>query len=327
MERRTFLALSAAAASAQSAPVRSQLGVAYTSYLSYRRPRDTYEFLEHCHGLGAAGIQIILSSTDPAYVKKFRARAEELGMYFEAFVTMLDKDSADITAQVRAAREAGATGVRTACLGGRRYETFKTLEDWKSFVARSEKSMEVAARVAEAERMPMGMENHKDWTLDDLTRYMRRYGNEYFGLCLDTGNNIALLDDPDELVEAMIPYTKTTHLKDMAWANYEDGLLLSEVNLGEGFLKVSDYIAKLRKANPKVKLSLEMITRDPLKVPYRKEAYFLTMPEVRARMIARLSERIPANAKPLPYTSKLGRTEQLQLEDDNVRACLRTYPA
>jgi hypothetical protein len=29
------------------------------------RPKDTYEFLEHCQALGAGGIQVSLASTDP----------------------------------------------------------------------------------------------------------------------------------------------------------------------------------------------------------------------------------------------------------------------
>ncbi len=41
------------------------LGIATTSYLTAWRPNDTYEFLEHCHGLGAAGIQAAIHGDIP----------------------------------------------------------------------------------------------------------------------------------------------------------------------------------------------------------------------------------------------------------------------
>src|SRR5437870_2907052 len=89
MTRRDFVSLAAMAPLAAAdtkftgTPPKSAMGIATTSYMTYGHPRDTYEFLEHCHALGAAGIQAGLSSTDPAYIKKVRSRAEQLGMYIE----------------------------------------------------------------------------------------------------------------------------------------------------------------------------------------------------------------------------------------------------
>ena len=59
------------------------MGIATTSYMTARRPRDTYEFLEYCHSLGAAGIQASLASFEPEYIKKLRGRSEQLGLYIE----------------------------------------------------------------------------------------------------------------------------------------------------------------------------------------------------------------------------------------------------
>ena len=41
-------------------------------------------------------------------------------------------------------------------------------------------------------------------------------GSEHVGVCLDTGNNVALLEDPMEVVETLAPLAFTTHIKDMA---------------------------------------------------------------------------------------------------------------
>src|ERR1700685_2953470 len=65
----------------QTAPP-CKLGMGTTSYMTVWRPQDTFEFLEHCHSLGAAGIQSAIHG-DPI---RLRARAEQLGMYIEDLV-------------------------------------------------------------------------------------------------------------------------------------------------------------------------------------------------------------------------------------------------
>ena len=69
-------------------PPKSKMGIATTSYMSFAKPRDTLEFLEHCHSLGAAGIQAGLSSQEPEYLNKLRARCEALRMYLEVMVEL-----------------------------------------------------------------------------------------------------------------------------------------------------------------------------------------------------------------------------------------------
>ena len=102
---------------------------------------------------------------------------------------------------------------------------------------------------------------------------------------------------------------------------YEEGFLLSEVPLGEGFLDLKRIVTVLRNANAKLQFSLEMITRDPLKVPCLTEKYFAAMPTLPASELASAWKRIRSHAstKPLPRTSGLSMAEQLALEDDNVR--------
>ena len=70
---------------------------------------------------------------------------------------------------------------------------FATLDDWKKFVAESKASIARAVPIVEKMKMPMGLENHKDWTLDEHLEIMKKYAGDYFGCCLDAGNNISLL--------------------------------------------------------------------------------------------------------------------------------------
>ena len=146
------------------------------------------------------------------------------------------------------------------------------------------------------------------------------------GACLDFGNNISLLDDPMDVVEQLAPYALTTHVKDMGLEFYPDGFLLSEVRLGEGVLDLPRMFTMIRQARPKTNFILEMITRDPLKVPCLTDGYWSTFPDRSGRNLARTLRLVQAEEKrrkSLPRISQLSREEQLRVEEDNVRACLR----
>jgi 3-oxoisoapionate decarboxylase len=304
---------------------RTTMGVADYSFHHTDRSKSTLDFLEYCHSLGAAGSQTTLSSLDPDYIRRIRKSLEASGMYFEVSLSLPRKeDGSEFERHVRAAKDAGAICLRSHCLGERRYEYFSTLDAWKNFVAESKAGLRVALPTLEKERMPMGIENHKDWTVGELVALLKAYDNEYLGACLDTGNNIALLDDPMEVVERLAPYAVPTHLKDMAVAEYVGGFLLAEVPLGEGFLDMKRIIAAIRNARPQTKLTLEMITRDALKVPCLSAKYWATFPDRNGSYLARTLTMVRSHKPPhpLPKIENLDRDSVMRLEEENVRRCL-----
>ena len=334
MNRRVFLTNSAAQVTAGSfiLPLMAEqqvadampckLGIASTSYMTAWRPQDTFEFLEHCHALGAAGIQCAIHGD----ARKLRARAAELGMYVEAMVPLPHGgDTSAFEESLKTAGEAGAVAVRSACLGTRRYETFKSLDQWREFVTVSNQSVAAAVPILERYKIPLGLENHKDWTADEMHALLEKHSSEYLGVCLDFGNNISLLDDPMYVVDKLAPYAVSTHLKNMSVEPYADGFLLSEVLLGDGFLDLRRIISLVRQSRPKTRFSLEMITRDPLKVPCLTDAYWTSFPDRSGIYLARTLKLVQRQhpSRPLPRMSQLSREEQLKTENENVVACLR----
>ena len=308
----------------QAAPSASQykMGIAVTSYMGVRRPKDTYEFLEHCHSLGAAGIQAPLNGD----LSKLRARAEQLGMYLEGWAPM--PHGADTAAFEQALKDASAVhavAIRTACLNTRRYETFSSLAEWQHFISERNKSIEAALPILDRYRIPLGIENHKDWLADDLAAMLAKHSSKYLGACLDFGNNVALLDDPMHAIEALAPYTVSTHLKDIAVAPGTDGFLLSEVVLGHGLLDLPRAISLVQQARPNTRMSLEMITRDPLRIPCLSDKYWTTFPDRNGLYLARTLRLVQndRSPQPLPTISHLSHDEQLRVEEQNVVACLR----
>ena len=326
MTRRELLFQSAAVAALSQivkadAP-RSRMGIATTSYMTVRRFRDTYEFLEHCSALGAGGIQSQINGDLP----KIRARAEQLNMFVEAIVGMPKPgDTAAFEKAVQNAKEVGALCVRVNA-GGRRYEDFSSRAEYQAFADRSLTSLKAVVPICEKYKVPFALENHKDWTLDQMVSILKTYSSEYFGACLDFGNNISLLDDPMEVVEQLAPYAVTTHAKDMGVEPYSEGFLLSEMPFGQGFLDLPRMFALVREKRPNTKFNLEMITRDPLKVPCLTDRYWASFPDRSGLFLARTIRLVHTETrdKPLPRISQLAHDEQLRVEEENVRTCM-TY--
>ncbi len=319
MTRRDFLATTAASAAIQP-QARCKMGFSPDSFAILRPPRTALEFLEKAHSVGAGGVQATLASFEPDYLKKVRRKTEELGMYLEVLTPLPGPDTTQFEQTVQAAREAGAESIRTVCLSGRRYETFNTLDQWKAFVADSMQKIERALPIAHKYKMPVGIENHKDWTVEDYVAILKKYSSEYLGVCIDFGNNISLLDDPMDVVESLAPYVINNHIKDMGVEEFEDGFLLSEVPLGAGFLDLKRMVAVVLKARPGARFSLDMLTRDPLKITCLTEKYWVTFPERNGKYLARSLAMVKKNRspKPLPRITGLDREAQLRMEMDNL---------
>ncbi len=285
---------------------------------------ETLRFLDHCRKLGAGGIQASLASLDENYCARLRDKAAEYGMYVEVSsrLPQNDRDLERFERTVRATRAAGASVIRTVMLGGRRYENFSTLKDWTEFARTSWKSLTQAEPILRKHGVRLAIENHKDWRIDEMLRILERIDSASVGVTIDTGNNISLLEDPQETVRAFAPYANSVHLKDMGLESDEEGFLLAEVPFGEGCLDLKAIVESIRSVRPEVRFTLEMITRDPLKVPCLDENYWITMGRVPARDLASTLRAVRNNSKPLPRIGHLPVEERIRIEERNNRACL-----
>jgi len=278
--------------------------------------------------VGAAGAHGGMTDVSFDWARRTRRLKEELDMYLE-IQTFLPRpgvedgpgpDPMEFEHAVTVAKEAGATSLRVVCLLGRRYELMNSLDDWKQAIERFHRQIAAAVPIVERHRMPLGIENHKDWRVDQQVALLERYSSEYVGVCLDTGNNLAVLDDPIETVEKLAPWTLNVHFKDMAMEECESGFLLSEVPLGEGVLDLPRITELIRQARPDVRFSLEMITRDPLLVPCLTDRFWASFDDLNGIHLARALTRIRSSRRtaPLPRISGLDPDQRLALEHELV---------
>ena len=239
--------------------------------------------IDWAHDNGYGGLESRLPPADPEAARRFRNKLETYNMRAIFDIPLPANDAAlpAFDANVKAAVESGAYGLHAA-LTQRRYEEFN---DFATFWARFET---IKATVARAEptlakyKVRLALENHKGWRSLEQAAWMKQLGSPWVGVHLDFGNNISLCEHPTETMNNLLPYIFSAHIKDMAVESYEDGFLLSEVLLGDGLLDLKGMMKTLRAKDPNMMFDLEMITREPLKIPVYTPKYWATFDDPRS---------------------------------------------
>jgi 3-oxoisoapionate decarboxylase len=342
MNRRDFLQKAAIGAAALSFPKMPALfknipmGVVVHSYASRWNPKiqsaaypgfsNAIDLIEHCHQIGAGGVQVVVKDWTADFAKKVRSKREKLGLYLEGSIG-LPKKAADVPAfeqEVKNAMEAGAQVLRTVSLGGRRYETFKSNQEFQEFKKNALTALQLAEPILNKYKVKLAIENHKDWRATELVELLKQVNSEWVGVTLDFGNSIALMEDPMEVVQTLVPYVFSTHVKDMGVEEYADGFLLSEVPLGKGILDLPKIVALCKQRKPAVTFNLEMITRDPLEIPCLKPEYWATFEEVSGTELAHMLRLVRQHkyTPGLPRFSQLSTDQRLAAEEENIVSSL-----
>ena len=321
---------------ATEAQQRSRLGlVAFNcairnKWMQQQDPKvDLFEpltFLKHCRDVGAGGMQVSLGVLDAALVKALRDFEDEHRLFIDGIVNP-PKDEADLArfeAEIRTASEVGVQAVRTAVMPGRRYEQFKSLAEVRESEAKALRMLELAVPIVSKHRVRLAVENHKDQRIDERLALYKHLSSEYIGATVDTGNSFALLDDPYGAIEELAPYAFSVHFKDQALREYEHGFLLADIPLGQGSFDMKRVAAILRRAKPDIRMMLELITRDPLKVPCLTDKFWATMPQVSGNDLARTLRFVREHpAKSLQEVGSLSLDKQVELEDANITASVK----
>jgi sugar phosphate isomerase/epimerase len=313
-----------------------KMGIVVHSYANRWNPKEqsqkypgftnAIQLLEHCYHIGAGGVQVGVNQWTHSFARKVRDKREKLGLYLEGSITLPKKpeEVAVFEQEIKNAKEAGAQILRTVSLGGRRYESFNSVQLYTEYVKRALASLQLAEPILRKYKIRLGVENHKDWLAPELAGILKQLGSEWTGVTLDFGNSIALLEDPMEVVHTLAPYAFTTHVKDMGVDEYSEGFLLSEVPLGKGMLNLPKIVEICKSRNPSITFNLEMITRDPLEIPCLKEEYWATFADIRGSTLAQTLRMVRQHksASGLPRYSQLNTDERLAAEEENIRLCL-----
>lgn len=290
------------------------------SSIKHQAFHDVLDVMDHGRELGIGSLQIGVEGWSLDLAQKARASCESYDMKLEGSIRLPQApgDVERFTHELRIGKEAGATIFRTAT-GGRRYEIFTQRADFELWKAGVKRSLELAEPVAQRLGVRIAVENHKDFETAELLDLMKAISSKQIGVCLDTGNSLALLESPLEVVRQLAPYTLTVHFKDIAVHLTEDGFEMAEVPLGQGMFDLPEMIRLIQTEAPEAEFHLEMMTRDPLSIPCLRESYWASFPNKPGTDLARTLTLVKARGLPaLTHVSTLPAEACLVLEEKNI---------
>lgn len=135
----------------------------------------------------------------------------------------------------------------------------------------------------------VAVENHSgDMQARELRTLIEEAGKDFVGACLDTGNPMWVVENPQVTLEVLAPYTVTTHIRDSAVFEHPRGAAAQWVALGDGCVDWKMFMETYRERCPGAVMQLENITgRPPQVLPYLEEEFWKAFPKANAAEFAR----------------------------------------
>lgn len=287
-------------------------------------PMTVAHFLRKAAELGLDGVQLCdsrhLDSLEYGYVSGLRERAESLGLYLELGTSGTNPEH--LQNMVRAAHVLGSSIVRTF-VGRPRPTTAQATVDLLTAVAADlAQVLPVCARY----NVKLALENHQDLTAPELLQLLQLVGGGPLTVCFDTGNPLALLEDPLEAARLLAPHITSVHLKDYQVVATSQGFVLVGCALGEGVVELAAVIEVLSSHAPSATLNVESPVERHF-VPALEEQHLQRLPSASARDLARTLRLVRDRGLPhmpvLPLDRGATEAEVLAEEDELVLRSVR----
>jgi sugar phosphate isomerase/epimerase len=175
----------------------------------------------------------------------------------------------------------------------------------------------------------VAVENHLDFTVEELRDLMQEIDSPYLGVIFDVGNTIGTLNDPTEAAEILGPYIVATHYKDFAIEEVAKGFRFTMVPLGTGSLNLPEITQRLHKyLKPGMGISIEMINGQQFEVNWLEDRFWVPFRNHPARNVAATLRHIRSKAidirelKSENEIHAMKHDEIVQLELDRMTHCI-----
>jgi len=111
------------------------------------------------------------------------------------------------------------------------------------------KMLRASVRIAEDNDVILAIENHIDYTSEEIYQILERVNSESLKVNFDTGNTLRMMEDPVAAAERLGPYTVATHTKDVDACRHvrpEEWYFFSSVPVGTGLIDMPGVVKALK---------------------------------------------------------------------------------
>jgi 3-oxoisoapionate decarboxylase len=277
-----MLALAAAAPFAAPAAIAAdppvKLGV---DLFSLRSQNWTpFQLLDYCAAQKARVVHFseirFIGGLDPENLRAVRRHAEQVGIEVEIGMKSICPTSKMFDAKAGTAEEQLAKMVDAATTVGSHIVRAVLGSSDDRHPGPIERHIESTVKVLRNSRskvmdagLKVAIENHAgDMQARELKSLVEAAGKDFVGVCLDSGNPLWTLEDPHLTLETLHPYVLTSHVRDSAVWKVPEGAAVAWVRMGEGNVRIDEYVRKYAELCPGRALSLESIVTNARVFPY-----------------------------------------------------------
>lgn len=197
--------------------------------------RDIWWIIDLAHEHGLEGLQIDPShfpGDDETTLKRLASVVGPRHMYIE--FGMGGWDPTRMRHRIELTARFGGKALRTFCGG-----EVSTQEQIENYLKWAPPALHDAADAAEKHSVYIAVENHGDFTAEQMKRLIEAADHPMIGVCFDTGNALFRKENPLACARTLAPITRSMHLKDWRMSFDEGGHpVWKETPFGEGEGKV-----------------------------------------------------------------------------------------
>jgi sugar phosphate isomerase/epimerase len=290
------------------------------------------QFLDYLSSIKLTWAMLSLSPDvlrDEAAIRAIRTHADQLGIKLQlafgsvcpsskSFNPQLGTLEEQVARGLKASQIVGATCMRCV-LGGdpERPQIDMHIENMVKAVR------SLRSRILDS-GVKLAVENHGgDLQAREMKGMIDAAGTDVMGVCLDSGNPVWMLEDPQMTLEMLVPYALTCHVRDSAVWKTPEGIAVRWVNMGEGNVDIDGWLRKFIAAKPGMPIIFENLVSGAPRVHHIYDPAFWDnwrkMPAWEFSRFLAIAERgTPKPATPRPA----GKTAGQQRMDD-LEVCVR----
>jgi 3-oxoisoapionate decarboxylase len=180
------------------------------------------DFVDFAREQGAEEVALetcFFSSSDPGYIEDMKARVDDAGFagrvvgwgHPDGLHAGSDEEAlADLKRHIPIAQALGAPIMRIVSGSMIHVE-----EPHGPQIENTVRMLSDAVEVAREHGVVLAIENHIDFTSEEILRIVEGVGSDHLRVNFDTGNTLRLYEDPVEAARRLAPYTVATHTKDI----------------------------------------------------------------------------------------------------------------
>ncbi len=145
---------------------------------------------------------------------------------------------------------------------------------WTAHLRHCAAELERVLPLAERLRVAIALENHQDASSDDLLMLCGRFESRYLGITLDTGNPLAVMEEPLAFARRVAPYLRHAHLKDYRVYRAETGARLARCAVGAGVVDFPALFDVFQAQEWPISRTLEMGALEARLIPFLERSWW-----------------------------------------------------